>query len=144
MFCHPPFLTSSTTSCHWASSTHHSVHGWVLESTSSLATLLSLRSCNLLCHNEKPKKPNQTTTEQPQKFSLIIHFLFCYNFFCLQPRGCLEACFEAYHQDEKDCLFWLQVRMVENRSCSRGCKCLFPVLQKARCFALKLLSPLWV
>ena len=35
----------------------------------------------------------------------------------------------------------LQVRMVENRSCNRGCKCLFPVLQKARCFALTLLSP---
>ena len=39
-------------------------------------------------------------------------------------------------------VFLLQVRMVENRSCNRGCKCLFPVLQKARCFALTLLSPL--
>ena len=32
----------------------------------------------------------------------------------------------------------------ENRSCNRGCKCLFSVLQKARCFVLTLLSPLRV
>ena len=36
----------------------------------------------------------------------------------------------------------LQVCMVENRSYNRGYKCLFSVLQKARCFALTLLSPM--
>ena len=46
--------------------------------------------------------------------------------------------------DGKKMFVLLQVRMVENRSCNGGCKCLFPVLQKARCFALTLLSPLRV
>ena len=54
----------------------------------------------------------------------------------------LEGCFEACRQTHSEKLFvLLQVRMVEDLSCNRECKCLFPVLQKARCFALTLLSP---
>ena len=44
----------------------------------------------------------------------------------LWPRGCLEARFIL-----KDCF---QVRMVENRSCNRGCKCLFSRLAESALF----------
>ena len=63
------------------------------------------------------------------------HFLSLYKCLSGSLCSCKDRAFSATSAklEEK--------KKVENRSCKRGCRCLFPVLQKARCFALTLLSP---
>ena len=75
----------------------------------------------------------------PRKFSLILTFFALLQF--LWPRGCLEACFDAARLIRKIVCF---APSSHGREPELQQRMQMPFSQKARCFALTLLSPLRV
>ena len=91
---------------------------------------------------KKHDGPIHIFTELSDAAEKLDPYIFCFVAIS-KPRGCLEACFEACRQAHPERLF-VFAPSSHGRESELQQRRLFPVLQKARCFAPTLLSPLRV